>query len=61
MNKCRRHLCVDKFFKKFDYKGDRKMEQKLAGNMWTIALFCMCVYVRWEIPKHVCVLKRTSK
>lgn len=33
MNKCRRHVCVDKFFKKFGYKGGRKMEQKRAKNM----------------------------
>lgn len=53
MNKCRRPVCVDKFFKKFRYKGGRKMEHKWGGNMWTIAVFCICVCVGWEIPKHV--------
>lgn len=52
------------------------MGQKLAGTVWSMEIFVcvcvcvcvcvhvrthMCMYVRWEILKHVCMLKKISK
>lgn len=63
MKQCRQHLFTDNFFKKFDQYVGRKMGQKLAGNnsMWTMEVFCVCVYVRKTMLKCVCFEESVSR
>lgn len=42
--KCRQHLCADIFSRNLVVMEDRFMGQNLAGNMWTVEVFCVHIH-----------------